>query len=153
MSLSYTLASMYGNRREVDRLQVEFKTDPWHCSDIRTSFSKREHSRDFLSLGKGNFRNFVWNSCKNTFNHIKNEVSRKFSPLYVKVGKSLTALTEVNSLPFHCSSKECLFWNSQSEVCRFIKLICPFITCYFVWYVTKKLCNIICISAFTANIP
>jgi len=72
--------------------------------------------------------------------------------LYAQVGKSLTALAELSSLPFHCSSKECLFWNSPSEIYRFIKPICPFISFHFVWYVTKKL-NIICISAFTANIP
>lgn len=153
MSLSYPLASMYGSRRKLDRLRETFKADSWYCGDSRTSFTRRQHFGDFLSLGKGNFRNLVWNSGKNTFNHIENEVWRKFSPLYAQVGKSLTERAEMNSLPFHCSSKECLFWNSQSEIYRFIKLTCPFISCQFVGYVTKKKLKIIWISAFTANIP
>jgi hypothetical protein len=60
--------------------------------------------------------NLVWNSGKNTFNHIENEVWRKFSPLYAQVGKSLTELAAMNFLPFHCSSKECLFRKSQRDL-------------------------------------
>jgi len=59
MSFSYILASMYGSRKKLDRLQAKFKANSWHCGDIRTSFSKPEHSIDFLSFGKGNFMKLV----------------------------------------------------------------------------------------------